>query len=160
MTHKACPRTGCTVTGKSNRPHRHGPSRRIGSSTVISAPVYNAGMNPEELEKMADKIGQTIGQILAAVMANNQQTPIVIQQEVSANSPVMQARSQRRPASGEWVEAPNIAIDESIVDVGIGEGPGLKKGEGSATLAKAETKEDASLQKSKNRLQQLKRGRL
>jgi len=57
------------------------------------------------------------------------------------------------------IDSQAIDIDESLIDVGIGAGEELKRGEGSASLEKTEVASDQGLHKSRSKLRAFKGGK-
>lgn len=135
------PRTGRIIQGQ--------PGGRIQSTTYF--PVKKKSLlqqiDMELLMKIAEKIGKTIA-------AELKELPV---QQVSANTPTTQTRRSTRSNRPEFATA--ITIDESLIDVGLGDTGELQKGEGSASLKKGKAKQDKQLSASRNRLKALKRGK-
>jgi hypothetical protein len=52
-----------------------------------------------------------------------------------------------------------VSIDESVIDVGIGDQLSMDKGESSSTIAEESTEQDKSLSRAKSRLRALKGGK-
>lgn len=146
MKNKVDPRTGKVIIGKGQRyisPVRH--SSPVKKPDNIQQPI----ITPQQAELVNMDIlltlAKEIGKVIAKEIKTIQAAPVIVQQVSSATT--------NKPTSG------TITIDEGIADVGIDNTDQLKKGDGSAKLAKAETKTDEDLKKSKNKLKALKKGR-
>jgi len=120
-------------TKEDNHPIKHGKAPVLDMDIVLAA---------------AREIGKEIAEQLAAKL-EKQQTKVVHVTSVSGSS----------PRAEDHGFADVVEIDESIADVGIGDDDGMKKGSNAGELAAAETKTDASLKKTRSKLQQLKRGK-
>jgi hypothetical protein len=96
----------------------------------------------DQLKELASQIGQTIAE----------QMP---KPEVTVKA---YERTQSSYTGSARATQPSVTIDESVIDVGIGKTEELKKGTGSANLAKKSAKSD-TIEKSKAKLRQLKKGK-
>lgn len=143
---KINPRTGIIGTGVP-RPQRPPPSIRSLPAHYPSIFVsYPTTLDTEHLISVAKEIGKAIvSELKQGIQVNN----IVQEAHRGSYTPSINM-SGTRPTTAE------IRIDESLIDVGIGETDELKKGDGSADLAKVDTKKDTNFQRSKNKLKALK----
>jgi hypothetical protein len=98
-------------------------------------------MDKEALMVMAREMGRVIAEEIKKV-----QQPIIIKQSVGDND----AHHEK--------DVSVVEIDESLIDVGIGEVEAFVKGEDSAEIAKEEVRTDKKFSKSKDRLRALKKG--
>jgi len=144
---KINPRTGTIQVGKPNRTKRvdHVPRKKMGPAKPS-----------DDMLSLAERIGHIIGQKIVDAL---QSGPAVhVPSGWTDNHSYVPPETTLTVTP---VEAGPLCItmDETIIDVGIGKVDALKKGEGSATLAKQEIKADSDLKKSKDKLSALKRSR-
>lgn len=145
---KINPRTGIIGVGVP-RPQRPPPSIRSLPAHYSSIPAsHPVTLDTEHLISVAKEIGKAIvGELKKGI----QVTGVVSEAHRAPYRPSLTREVTESAITG-------IQIDESLIDVGIGKMDELKKGEGSANLTKADTKEDVNFQRSKNKLKALKRG--
>jgi hypothetical protein len=145
---KVCPRTGMIVQGPL-RPSKFPPSsntaRKKTNNMFPARPLPQGqvhqpqfippikGLTVEQLQKLAVEIGKTIAAQLAGLPVGSQ--------------PAITSRPVNVP----------VKIDESIIDVGIGEQEPLEKGAGSVSIVKEATVED-DISSSKQALKAIKAG--
>lgn len=149
---KVCPRTGMIIRGPVRPPrppqsphvvrlkktNNMFPAHPFPQGSTIEAVVVqqSQGLTAEQLQQLATKIGKTI----AAQIGNVQ----------SQAYPVGQLQANRAAET-------KVDIDESIIDVGIGEQDPLEKGAGSGKIVKEATVKD-DIAGSKQALKAIKAG--
>lgn len=139
MKIKVDPRTGKIVGGRP-RPIRP-PDHPIYPGSVQTQAVIDT----EALMLIAREMGKVIAEEMKSA------GPQVIERQVAVGT--------YQGSASDFIKQSTIEIDESVLDVGIGETDDLKVGDGSADLAKKEEKHDSSLQQAKNKLKSLKKGK-
>jgi hypothetical protein len=140
------PRTGIIVKGKPrpvppppSSPKQNRYPQWQGSANLPATP---SPISIESLMKIAERIGQVTGKIIADTLTSR-----------PFSTPIMSG-PQTTVSAGQ-----TIAIDESIIDVGLDSTKELKKGEGSAILAHRDVDQDTQLVQSANKLRALKQGK-
>jgi hypothetical protein len=136
IKHKLDIRKGIVVPGSRPKPIQH-----IDKNKEPAKVAQQSSLSNQELLAAAQAIGEAIAQK-------------IIEAQLSAGQIAVTASSVTTPVQP---LTPIVEIDESIIDVGLGDIEELKTGEGSATLAKAETHQDDSMKSSLNRLRKLKK---
>lgn len=145
MSMKVCPKTGIITRGF--RHHISPPPSRT-ARTYDNRNIRSTQLDIETLIAMAHEIGKVIAKEIKSIS----QPPVVIQ------APNQSWKTEEEFVDGVNPAFSNIKIDESVIDVGLGKTKKLKKGEGSATIAKEDIQSDKSFGDSKNKLKALKRG--
>ena len=164
MRIKVDPRTGAIVRGNARPvpppPHAkksRQKSRQNDPQRSATEPAMLAAIDPKLLMEMAEKIGHIIGknagkitgqmvaEALQALPAGQSQALTVGQLQVHG---AVQSQVHDAPK-----------LDESVIDVGIGQMDELKRGKGSAILGKEDTQTDTGLAQAANKLRALKRGK-
>lgn len=145
---KINPRTGTIQVGKPNRTKRvdHVPRKKMGPAKPS-----------DDMLSLAERIGHIIGQKIVDALQSGPAVHVPSCWPADPNDVPPETTLTVTPVDKD--DPYYIAMDETIIDVGIGKVDALKKGEGSATLAKQEIKEDSDLKKSKDKLSALKRSR-
>ena len=140
------PRTG--IIGLGNPKPARPPSSTRSLPARYPAKRMEVGVDMDGLVMVAKEIGKAI---VKEMRKGIQVTGVVSETRRSPQGPVL-SKEEAISATA------RIGIDESLIDVGIGETDELKKGDGSANLAKNNAQQDAGFTKSKNKLKRLKRG--
>jgi len=148
---KTNPRTGIVDhSGVSNR-----PKSNLFSNRKPRSPSAPQTVSSNEVVVNIDLTQQLsiLNQLLAAVrsLADKIQQPAPVQ--VATQFPT----HQETVLYASELSSPPVSMDESVVDVGIGEQEEIKKGKGSAALAKKETKKDKALVSAKDKLKALRK---
>ena len=128
------PRTGIWESKKTKKALQLKPKEK--TTEVTSVPGFDVGVL---IADISNAVAERITEDLKGLLSSSQ----------VSMAPNLQIEGQ--------VPLPVISIDESVIDVGIGDQPEMKKGEGSSTISKKKsTKTDDSFKSSKSKLKRLK----
>ena len=149
------PRTGMITSKRGLR-----RIERLGSSPSRKARADNSqqlSLMPGNLKEMARDIGKEIGDAVKEALRGVILKDLEGENDRRFKSAHLNSVVQElAPINND----PMIKIDESIIDVGIGETKELIKGNASRALTKDKTRKDDSLRASRDKLKSLRRGRI
>lgn len=144
---KLNPRTGVIELGRSARKPRV-------ADTPPRKKAKSVQPDPDILA-MVERIGRSIGRSIVEAIQKMPSPEVV--HVPSAWIPEDMKDQPETTLTVSPVPPGMIYMDETIIDVGLGNTEDLKTGDGSASLAKEEEQEDCRLSNSKQKLQKLKR---